>query len=218
MTGMDAIVSGRDRVLIHQTKEWGEILLGFESKNRYELRDDTGAHLGYAAEEAHGIGQWFLRNIFGHCRRATVHIYDAAGTSVGRGEKPFRWFFHRMQVFDGARPLGSVQRKWAWFHRVFAIENLAGAQVMELRSPFLHPWTFTLRIHGREAGVIRKKWGGLLKEVFTDADVFGVEMDARIPGEVRKLLLVATFLVDFTCFENNTGVGGVLDVLHLPDF
>lgn len=35
------------------------------------------------------------------------------------------------------------------------------------------------------------------------ADVFGIEMQPQVPVEVRKLLLVATFLVDFTCFENN---------------
>lgn len=213
MTTMDSIVAGRDRVLIHQTKEWGEILLGFESKNRFELRDEAGSRLGYAAEEASGIGQWFLRNLFGRCRRATVHVYDAAGARAGRGEKAFRWFFHRMEVFDGEQRLGAVQRKWSWFHRVFAIENTAGEEVMELRSPFFHPWTFTLTFQGHEAGVIRKKWGGLLKEMFTDADVFGVEMGAQIPVEVRKLLLVATFLVDFTCFENNQGGGSALDLI-----
>ncbi|MCA8966103.1 MAG: scramblase, partial [Planctomycetes bacterium] len=115
-------------------------------------------------------------------------------------------------VYDGEQHLGAVQRKWAWFHRIFAIENSDGQEVMELRSPFFHPWTFTLTFQGHEAGVIRKKWGGLLKEMFTDADVFGVEMGESIPVEVRKLLLVATFLVDFTCFENNQGGGSVLDV------
>jgi len=216
MTGMDPIVAGRERVLIHQTKEWGEILLGFESKNRFELKSESGDRLGYAAEEATGIGQWFLRNLFGHCRRASIHICDATGRRVGRGEKPFRWFFHRMEVFDGDTLAGAVQRKWAWFHRIFAVENKAGEEVMELRSPFFHPWTFTLTFRGHPAGVIRKQWSGLLKEWFSDADTFGVEFGAHVPNEVRKLLLVATFLVDFTCFENNQGSGSVLDTV-LPD-
>jgi uncharacterized protein YxjI len=204
---MDSIVAGRERVLIHQTKEWGEILLGFESKNRFELNGEDGQRLGFAAEEAAGLGQWFLRNLFGACRRATVHVYDHGGQKVGRGEKPFRWFFHRMDVYDGETKIGAVQRKWAWFHRIFAVENAAGQEVMELRSPFFHPWTFTLWFQGNEAGVIRKKWGGVLKEWFTDADTFGVEVAPHIPVEVRKLLLVGTFLVDFTCFENNKGSG-----------
>ena len=208
---MDSIVDGRERVLIHQMKEWGEILLGFESKNRYELRDEHGQRLGLVAEEAAGLGQWFLRNLLGRCRKATIHVYDANGQKAGRGDKPFRWFFHRMEVFDGDRRLGAVQRKWSWFHRVFAVENAQGQEVMQLKSPFFHPWTFTLTFQGQEAGVIRKKWGGLLKELFTDADVFGIEMQPHVPVEVRKLLLIATFLVDFTCFENNQGSGSMLD-------
>lgn len=212
MAGMDSIVADRERVLIHQTKEWGEILLGFESKNRYELRDESGQRLGLAAEEAKGVGQWFLRNLFGRCRRATIHVYDEAGNEIGRGEKPFRWFFHRMEVFDGEQKLGAVQRKWSWLHRVFAVENAAGQEVMQIVSPLFRIWTFRLLFRDQEAGVIRKRWGGLLKEMFTDADAFGVEVAPHVPLEVRKLLLVATFLIDFTCFENNTGGGsGMLD-------
>ncbi|MEO6594796.1 MAG: phospholipid scramblase-related protein [Planctomycetota bacterium] len=211
MTGMDPIVADRERVLIHQTKEWGEILLGFESKNRFELRDEAGVRLGYAAEEAKGVGQWFLRNLFGRCRKASLHVYDASGQQLGRGEKPFRWFFHRMEVFDGDQSIGAVQRKFSWLHRVFAIENAAGQEVMELKSPLFRIWTFTLWFQGQEVGVIRKKWGGLLKEMFTDADVFGLEVKKHVPLEVRKLLLIATFLVDFTCFENNARRGGLLN-------
>lgn len=206
---MDGIVVEHERVLIKQTKEWGEILLGFESKNRFELLDEGGARLGYAAEEAKGLGQWFLRNLFGRCRQAKIHVYDPAGNEIGRGEKPFRWIFHRMEVIDGGVRIGAVQRKWAWFHRIFAIENAAGEEVMLLKSPFFRPWTFTLWFQGSEAGVIRKKWGGMLKEFFTDADMFGVEFGSHVPAEVRKLLVVATFLVDFTCFENNNS--NVLD-------
>lgn len=210
---MDAIVGGHERVLIQQTKEWGEILLGFESKNRFELKDERGQPLGYAAEEASGIGQWFLRNLFGRCRQAVIHVYDLHGTSVGRGEKPFRWFFHRMEVIDGGVKLGAVQRKWAWFHRLFAIENSAGEEVMQIESPFFSPWTFTLTFQGREAGVIRKKWSGMLKELFTDADLFGLEVQPHVPVEVRKLLLIATFLIDFTCFENNQGSDSLVNLM-----
>ena len=99
-----------------------------------------------------------------------------------------------MDAFDGDRKIGAVQRKWSLLHRVFMVENAAGQEVMELRSPLLHPWTFTLAFQGAEAGVIRKQWGGLLRELFTDADVFGVEFQPHVPVEVRKLLLVATFL------------------------
>ena len=39
--------------------------------------------------------------------------------------------------------------------------------------------------------------------MFTDVDTFGVEWASHVPQEIRKILLVATFLIDFTYFENN---------------
>ena len=127
MLGMDDVVADHDRVLIKQTKEWGEIMLGFESKNRFQLLDEGGQKIGYAAEEAKGVGQWFLRNLFGRCREAKIHIYDPSGAQIGRGEKPFRWFFHRMEVFDGDNHIGTIQRKWSLFERLFAVERLLEA-------------------------------------------------------------------------------------------
>lgn len=212
MTGMSSIVADRERVLIHQTKEWGEILLGFESKNRFELRDERGGKIGFAAEEAKGVGQWFLRNLFGRCRRAKVHVYDRDGRKVGRGEKPFRWYFHRMEIFDGEQRIGAVQRKFAWLRAVFAIENATGQEVLQLRSGLFRYWHFRVSFEGREVGAIRKQWGGLLKEMFTDADTFGLEVQPHVPVEVRAMLLITTFLVDFTCFENNKGSSSLLDV------
>ena len=208
MPGLASIVGDHSRILVHQSKEWSEILLGFEAKNRFEIRDDSGHRIGRAAEEAKGLGAWFLRNLLGHCRRASIHLYDGLGQRVGRGEKPFRFFFHRMDVYDGDQHIGAIQRRWSFFHRTFAVENAAGEEVMQIVSPLFRIWTFRLLFGGREVGAIRKKWGGVLREMFTDADTFGVEFDPNLPSEVRRILLVATFLIDFTCFENNQGSGG----------
>ena len=36
----------RKRILVRQAKEWGEILVGFETRNRYELFDESGSKSG----------------------------------------------------------------------------------------------------------------------------------------------------------------------------
>jgi uncharacterized protein YxjI len=163
--------------------------------------------LGYAAEEAKGFGAWFLRNLFGRCRKASIHVYALGGAEVGRGEKPFRWYFHRMEVHDGGQHIGAIQRKFSLLHRRFVIENQKDEEIMEIHSPLFRIWTFKLLFRGEEVGRVTKRWGGLLKEMFTDADLFGIECKQHVPVEVRSLLLVATFLIDFTCFENNQGRG-----------
>jgi uncharacterized protein YxjI len=203
MTTIQSLLADRSRLLVKQLKEWGEILVGFEGRNRYELRDETGATIGYAAEQSSGFGSFFGRNLLGQMRRATIHITDPSGSEIGRLEKPFRWFFQRMDVFDGNERIGAVERRWSWIDRRFIVENARGEVVMEIVSPLFRIWTFELRFQDEVVGRIQKKWGGALKEWFTDADVFGVEWQQHVPTPVRALLLGATFLVDFCCFENN---------------
>ncbi|MEC8652137.1 MAG: phospholipid scramblase-related protein [Planctomycetota bacterium] len=205
MPGLDSVVGDHERILVRQNKEWGEILIGFESKNKFEISDDQGNPIGLAAEQGGGFGAMLGRQFFGHCRKATIHIYDRAGNAVGRGEKPFRWFFQRMEVFDGDQRIGAIERKFTWLTRRLVVENAAGEEIMEIAGPMLllGRGTFRLTFQGQEVGKISKQWGGVLREMFTDADTFGVEWASHVPQEIRKILLVATFLIDFTYFENN---------------
>ena len=205
MPGLDSILGDRERLIVRQKKEWGEILVGFESKNRFELTDDQGEAVGLAAEEGGGFGAMLGRQFFGACRRATIHLYDPAGNEVGRGEKPFRWFFQRMEVFDGDERIGAIERKFTWLSKRLVVENASGQEIMEIRGPMLllGRGTFTLHFQDQEVGKISKRFGGVLRELFTDADTFGVEWQPHVPAEVRKILLIATFLIDFTYFENN---------------
>ena len=77
-----------------------------------------------------------------------------------------------------------------------------GQELFELFGPILHPWTFQIMRDGVEYGKITKRWSGLLKEAFTDADKFGVEFPADWDVTVKAVLLAAVFLIDFVHFEN----------------
>ncbi len=198
------MLQDHDRVLIRQVKEWAEILLSFETRNRYELRSSSDEVIGYAAEEAQGFSAMLARNFLGPMRATTIHVYDAHRREVLRGEKPFRFYFHRMEVFEGTQKIGAVERRFSILHRIFSVENATGQEVLRIESPLFRIWTFKLVDGTREIGRISKQWGGLLREAFSDADTFGIEFPAKGMGdEIRKVLLVATFLVDFVCFENN---------------
>ena len=201
---MDSIIGTRERLLVKQVKEWGEILTGFETRNRFRIFDEDGQALAYAAEEGGGLGVMILRNVLGRCRACKIHIYTPDGQQVGYGDKPFRFYFHRMEAYEGERKIGAIQRRFSFLHRKFTVEDAQGKAVLDIVSPRFRIWTFKLFLDGEEVGRISKKWSGLLKEAFTDADNFGVEFNhPKLPMDVKKLLLVAVFLVDFVCFEKN---------------
>jgi uncharacterized protein YxjI len=99
--------------------------------------------------------------------------------------------------------VGAVQQRFAFFARRYDIQDAAGQVVAELHGPFFQPWTFQIRVGERAVGKITKQWSGFLKEAFSDADNFGVELGPELQGDARALSLAATFLIDFVHFENS---------------
>lgn len=215
---LDSLLDAQ-RLLIRQVKEWPEILLGYEARNRYEVQDETGRVVARVAEEGSGFGRWLGRQFLGSSRRATLHVLDASGREIARIEKPFRWYFQEMVLWEHGLPAGSVVRRFSLFVDRFAVLAPDGGQMLTIERGFWDHFRFrgTFRVtrSGQEVARIRKEWRGLLAEAFTDADLFGIEyVLPGVPPAVKKLLFAAAFLIDFTCFENNqrSGVGVGIDV------
>ena len=207
---MDQMVTSGGRLLVRQSKEWVEILSGFETGNRYAIHAD-GRQVGWAAEERGGLMTMLLRVVLRYMRPLSLRVYSQDKAELARGDKSFSFYFHEMAVTEGGQRLGSVQRKFAILKRLFEVRDASGALVATIVSPLFRIWTFKVMIDGAEVGRISKKWGGGLREIFTDADTFGVEFsETDLNATARKLLLFATFLIDFTCFEDNANKKGLL--------
>ncbi|XP_031647996.1 phospholipid scramblase 1-like isoform X3 [Oncorhynchus kisutch] len=52
-------------------------------------------------------------------------------------------------------------------------------------------------------GRISKQWGGLIKEVFTDTDNFGIQFPMDLDVKMKAVLMGACFLIDFMFFEKD---------------
>ena len=187
-------------LVVSQQKEWGEILTGFETKNRYVILDMSGSRLYLAAEEAGStLLRWFLKAM----RPFTIAVLTEDGQVVLRIKRPFRFYFHRAEVLDSrGQSLGVLERRFSALRRIYSVLDNSGHEIFQLFGPILHPWTFQIRNNGVEYGKITKKWSGLLKESFTDADKFGVTFPAEWDVKLKALFLGAVFLIDFVHFEN----------------
>ncbi len=189
-----------DTLVIQQRKEWGEILTGWETKNKYAVMDQTGDEMYFAAEEGRSL---FFRLFLKALRPFTIHILASDGQIVLRLDRSFRFFFHKLAVSspDG-RCLGTVEKRFSVIRRMYSVYDATGQEHFQLFGPLLRPWTFLIRQSGQEIGRISKKWSGLLKESFTDTDNFAVTFPAELPVMDKGILLGAVFLIDFVHFEN----------------
>lgn len=189
-------------VSIAQRFEMAE-LFGFETRNKYAIRDESGREIAYAAEQGKGFLALLARGFVGHWRTFELHLFDADRQPVARAVHPFRWYFQRLEVYrsDGSLA-GALQQRWAWFSKRFDVLGPQGERLLTVDSPLWRPWTFPFRRDGRESAVIRKRWTGIGAEMFTDKDTFQLEyMDADLSTDLRVVLVLAAVFIDLQYFE-----------------
>ena len=187
-------------LVVSQKKEWGEILSGFETKNKYVVSDETGKAMYYAAEEGGSILlRWFLKAL----RPFTLVVLTDSNQVLLRVKRPFRFFFHEADIVDYQdKSLGVLRKRFSLLRRKYSVLDSTGKEIFQLFGPILKPWTFIIKNNDVEYGKITKKWSGLLKEGFTDADNFGVVFPKEWDVKLKALFLGAVFLIDFVHFEN----------------
>jgi uncharacterized protein YxjI len=192
-----------DQLLVKQVVERLEMWTGFETANQYVVKD--GLNVVFDAAEESGSAEQFLGRMFlKSARPFTMHLNTADGTPALLVKRPFRFFFHEVSVHDTrGRVLGSVHRQFSVLNKLYLVHETNGEAAYEIHGPLLRPWTFKILRNGEQCGMISKKWSGLGKEMFTDADHFGVQFPSGISPELKAVFLGALFLIDFAHFEDN---------------
>ncbi|CAH1781696.1 unnamed protein product, partial [Owenia fusiformis] len=201
-----------DQLLVHQQVELLEAFTGFETNNKYEIKNSMGQRVYFAAEDTNCC----TRNCCGKERPFEIQIMDNAGREVIHLSSPLRcdtcWFPCCLKKVEVSAPAGQVvgyvQQAWSILKPKYKIQNAAGDTVLIIDGPCC-----TCNICGdvefqvyssdgeTPVGQIRKQWTGLVKEMFTDADNFGITFPQDLDVNVKATLLGAVFLIDFMFFE-----------------
>ena len=184
---------------VHELGEW----LGFETRNKYSILDDTLKPIAYAAEQQKGILGFLFRQYLGHWRKFDIHFFDMDRQVFLVGHHPFRILFQRLEVKNPrGRPRGAIQQRFSVVSKRFDVLNEYGKIIMTVSSPIWKPWTFTFLHNGLKKAEVKKKWAGILSEGFTDKDNFEVDFpDVDLPENERKIVMAAALFIDLNYFE-----------------
>jgi hypothetical protein len=197
-------LAAADALFIKQQVERLEAFTGWETPNQYAISDSMNNVLFYAAEKSDSFAELLSRLFLKAARPFTIHVVTPSGEPVVSLERPFRFFFHEVNVIGPrGEHLGTVEKQFTLLNRIYRVTDEKSGETFEIYGPMWRPWTFKIRRNGHECGMIKKKWSGALKEMFTDADSFGIEFPRDIDARRKAVLLGAVFLVDFVHFEDN---------------
>jgi len=201
-----------DQLLIKQKVEILEAFTGFESANQYKVLNSLGQEVFSAKEDT----DCCTRQCCGPTRPFEMKIKDNQGQEVLHLNRPLRCqsccFPCCLQELEVHSPpgtiIGTVEQQWSIFYPKFIVKDERGEPILKLEGPFCGceccsdvDFVVTSVANDQEIGKISKQWSGLGKEVFTDADNFGISFPMDLDVKVKATLLGATFLIDFMYFE-----------------
>jgi uncharacterized protein YxjI len=206
-----SFLATQPQLSLRQRKEWVEILIDFETRNQYAVRGAGGEELGTLAEQGGGLGRLLTRWLLRSHRPLEAALCDRSGALLLRFSRPFFFLFSDLHVTDAeGRRVGSVHRRFGVLNRRYDLRDAFGRTFARVRSPLWRIWTFFVEAEDGRRATIGKRWGGLLREVFADADTFGVDFSqASFGPDERAVIFAAAVSIDFDFFENNAGTGGL---------
>ncbi|MCP4499607.1 MAG: hypothetical protein GY822_06525 [Deltaproteobacteria bacterium] len=192
-------------VTVEQSVEMMEVFSDYETSNQYSVYDDNGELLLFAAEEDGGCMTHITRQMMSSRRPLVMWVTDATGEVVLELKKPFAFYFHKMEVLDGdGELLGTIQREFALLKRRYTLRSPSGEIIYEVDGAFWKPWTFDVSDEKGDIAQVKKQFSGLLQEMVSDADNFGVEWAEDLAGEDRLMLISMVFFLDLLHFESGT--------------
>jgi len=198
-----------DQLIIKQNVEL-EVLLsqGLRPKTSIKVLNSQGQVVFTAVEDT----GCFAMECCCCTRPFEMNILDNVGQEVLHLVRPLRCqhccFPCCLQELEVHSPpgtiIGSVEQQWSIFYPKFIIKDDRGNPVMKINGPFCAceccsdlDFIVTSATDGSEVGKISKQWSGLDKEIFTDADNFGINFPMDLDVKVKATLLGAAFLIDF---------------------
>lgn len=221
-----------DQLLVKQKVELLEAFTGFETNNKFTIKNSLGQKVYWAAES----NDCCTRNCCGPQRPFDMKIMDIHKTQVLHLYRPLRCdsccFPCCLQTMEVSSPpgnvIGTVEQNWSIFCPSFDLKDQSGQTVLKIEGPlctfslcgdvefkvrfkcFFHrriDWNnFVLQVmtlDGQQVGRINKQWSGLAREMFTDADHFGISFPMDLDVKIKAVLLGACFLIDVMFFEKS---------------
>lgn len=207
-----------DQLLVKQQVDMLEAFTGWESSNKYKILNNQGQQVYFAFEESDVC----MRQCCESDRGFVLHIVDNLNQEVIKVTREFKccagccWcassnycaFRVDIEAPVGVH-VGSIRQECSALKPLYTIRNPDEEVVFNIEGPLcvfdcLGGQDFNITsTRGEEVGRITKEFSGLVKELFTNADNFGVVFPQDLDVKMKACIIGAVFLIDFMYFEDN---------------
>ncbi|XP_036706746.1 phospholipid scramblase 2-like [Balaenoptera musculus] len=203
-----------DQIQIHQQIELTEVIISYETNNKYEIKNSLGQRIYYAAEDT----ALCTRFCYGSYRPFIMRIHDLKGQEVITLKRPLRCTsccfpccLQEIEIYaPPGIPIGYVTQTWHPYQPKFTIQNENKKDVLRITGPYFVCNTcgnveFKIKsLDGKNVvGKISKQFTRFMREIFTHYSNFVIQFPADTDVKMKAVILGMCFLIDFMFYDNN---------------
>ena len=163
----------------------------FKFSNAYKVYDAKG-EIGMISQRL-TAGQKILRLMVKKAMLPfKLEIIDLEGEVLVTLNRGWTFWMSKIVLTNGNGDLlGSIKQKFVFLKPTFKIFD-ENENIIATISGDWKGWNFSIKDdNGNHIGTITKKWNGILKEAFTTADKYVVDIVPEFAEDTRKMAIVA---------------------------
>ena len=202
MTGLlerDVLVISQKAKLIEMTDE-------------YRILDPEGVEVGSIRQEGQSKSKKLFRLVTDLDQFLThrLSVYEADGTKLLEIERPAKLFKSTLKIRDGGgADRGAIVQDNVLGKKHFSLRGQGGELIGWIDAENWRSWDFVINdAGGAEVARITKKWAGILREGFTTADHYILQITGPTSPELRFLLVSSAAALDIALKQDDTGGWG----------
>ena len=185
------------------------------SRNSYEILDEEGKVIGTAEQSTGGLAKVLGMLLGDPPTQIEFREKTESGDPLVFTVRRTGYMFKKVQVVDSqGAVIGTYKAKRFSISGGFHVYDKDGKHVAEIRGQLLKSdYTFFQPDGKTEMGKVSKKWAGAMKEMFTSADTYAVQIDPTFAEQptVKMLILGAAVAIDALMSTQGGASGGESD-------
>jgi uncharacterized protein YxjI len=193
----------RDVLVINQKPKLVELT------NEYRILDESGNEIGQIREEGQSKAKKLLRLVSSVDQFLThrLSVYDKEDGKVLELVRPAKLLKSTVEVSDGGGGrVGRIVQQNVLGKKRFSLEGSGEEPIGSINAENWRAWDFAIEDQqGNEVGRITKKWAGLLREAFTTADHYVLNITGEASPDLRLLMLASAAGIDVALKQDDTG-------------
>ncbi|QHI35681.1 hypothetical protein IMCC3317_10280 [Kordia antarctica] len=164
----------------------------FKFENCYKVFNDKGNEIGSVNQKI-STGQKLLRLILNKKMLPfKLEIKDSNDNIQATISRGWTFFMSTIKIDDSrGHTIGSIKQKFTLIKPTFKINDSSGQLISEINGDW-KAWNFKINdSRKKEIGTISKKWNGAMKEIFTSADKYNVNINSDITDTTKKMAILS---------------------------